>query len=108
MNPPALTSAPDGRPHFVDNRDGNTLDAALRAYLRASREGQQQCVFADVATAYFNLPGFDLLAEEFGKVAQLRLLLGAEPRPEPQWPEPQPPIRADEVHLICWSAIDEA
>ena len=97
MNPPALTPAPDGRPHFVDNRDGNTLDAALRAYLRALREGQQQFVFADVATAYFNLPGFDLLAEEFGKVAQLRLLLGAEPRPEPQWPEPQPGESRDEA-----------
>ncbi len=108
MNPPAVTPAPDRRPHFVDNRDGNTLDAALWAYLRALREGQQQFVFADVATAYFNLPGFDLLAEESGKVAQLRLLLGAEPRPEPQWPEPQPPIRADEVPSICRAAIDEA
>ncbi len=75
----ANAQAPDSRPHFVDNRDGNTLDTALRAYLRALREGQQQFVFADVATPYFNLPGFDLLAEEFGKVAlQVRL--------RPPWP----------------------
>ncbi len=92
-----MSNQPDTRPHFVDNRDGNTLDAALRAYLRALREGQQQFVFADIATAYFNLPGFDLLAEEFSKVAQLRLLLGAEPRPEPQWPEPQPGEARDEA-----------
>jgi len=86
----------DSRPHFVDNRDGNTLDAALRAYLRALREGQQ-AGNVDIATAYFNLPGFDLLAEEFSRVAQLRLLLGAEPRPEPQWPEPQPGESRDDA-----------
>ncbi len=92
-----MSTPQDPRPHFVDNRDGNTLDTALRTYLRALREGQQQFVFADVATAYFNLSGFNLLAEELGHISQLRLLLGAEPRPEPQWPEPQPGESRDEA-----------
>ncbi len=85
--PPGLTAAV--RPHFVDNRNGSTLEAALRGYLQSLRRSAGP-VSVDVATAFFNLPGFDLLAEEFARVERLRLLLGAAPRPEPQWPEPQP------------------
>ena len=70
------------RPYFIDNRGGATLDRALRAYIRKLRE-QEQLVFSlDIATGFFNVPGFDLLAEEFCRTAKMRLLLGAEPRPE--------------------------
>ena len=45
-----MNTQTDLRPHFVDNRYGNTPDASLRTYLRALREGRQQFVFADSAT----------------------------------------------------------
>lgn len=41
----------------MDNREGNTLDVALRAYLRALREGQERASNVDSPTAYFNWPG---------------------------------------------------
>jgi len=77
MNTPK--SPTDFRPYFVDNRNGATLDKALCQHLRALRE-QGQLVFSlDIATAFFNVPGFDLLADEFCHTAKIRLLLGAEP-----------------------------
>lgn len=82
--------APDARPHFVDNRDGLTLDKALCEHLRELRERQQFIFSVDIATAFFNVPGFDLLAEEFYRVPKVRLLLGAEPRPEAERVLPQP------------------
>jgi hypothetical protein len=77
------------RPHFTDNRDGATLAAALRAYLAALR-GRGEPFNVDIATAFFNVPGFDLLAGELEKIPKVRLLLGAEPRPEAERPSPQP------------------
>jgi len=49
----ANNPAPDSRPHFVDNRNGLTLDKALREHRRVLRE-QAQFVFSlDIATAFF-------------------------------------------------------
>lgn len=84
---PALSAR---RPLFVDNRSGNTLDAALCAHLRALRAENAMLWGVDIATAYFNVPGFALIAEELEQVGKVRLLLGAEPRPEATWPERQP------------------
>lgn len=88
MNP--QNPAPDSRPHFVDNRYGLTLDKALCEHLRVLRERQQFVFSLDIATAFFNVPGFDLLADEFCRTAKIRLLLGAEPRPEAERVLPQP------------------
>ncbi len=88
MNSP--NPAPDLRPHFVDNRNGLTLDKALREHLRVLRERQQFVFSLDVATAFFNVPGFDLLADEFCRTAKVRLLLSAEPKPEAERVLPQP------------------
>ncbi|MBM3335985.1 hypothetical protein FJY63_15105, partial [Candidatus Sumerlaeota bacterium] len=72
--------AADTRLHFVDNRDGLTLDAALCAHLAALRQQEQSIGSVDIATAFFNVPGFNLLAEEFCRAPKVRLLLGAEPK----------------------------
>jgi hypothetical protein len=82
--------APDSRPYFVDNRNGVTLDKALCEHLRLLREQAQFIFSLDIATAFFNVPGFDLLADEFCRAAKVRLLLGAEPRPEAERVLPQP------------------
>ena len=71
----------DPRPWLLDNRPGQTLDRA------ASALAAGQAV--DIATGFFTLPGFDLLADGLGKGA-LRLLLGAEQPPEASHSPPSP------------------
>ena len=52
------------KPEFVDNRNGNTLVAALRGHLDWLAATYAQPVELSVATGYFNLGGFALIAEE--------------------------------------------
>jgi len=78
------------KPEFVDNREGNTLAAALRSYWDYLQ--QQGCQVEEVclATGFFNLGGFRLLASLLEEAPRVRLLLGVEPRPEAERPEPDP------------------
>lgn len=84
---PALSSQ---RPLFVDNRDGNTLAAALRGHLGTLRDENKMLWEVCIASAFFNVPGFALLANELERVGKVRLLLGADPRPEARWRDRQP------------------
>ncbi|MCC6151875.1 MAG: helicase [Planctomycetes bacterium] len=61
-------------PFVIDNRDENTMAAVLAAIL-----GQHAGKAVDVATAYFNVQGFNLLRDGLVSVGRLRLLIGAEP-----------------------------
>jgi hypothetical protein len=76
---PALSGA---RPLFVDNRDGNTLAQALRGHLGALLGGQTLPWGLSIASGFFDVPGFDLLADDLERLGTVRLLLGAEARPE--------------------------
>lgn len=78
------------RPVFIDNRDGNTLDRALARHLQALRREKAPLREVCIATAFFSVPGFDLLADELAHVERVRLLLGAEPAPEAARPPRQP------------------
>jgi hypothetical protein len=74
----------------VDNRDGNTLARALCQHLTALHQEHGAALAVDIATAYFNLAGYNLLAGELERTQKVRLLLGAEPRPEAELPQRQP------------------
>lgn len=76
---PALS---DERPLFIDNRHGNTLDRAIIRHLRTLRDEAALPWGMDIATAFFNVHGFNLVARDIEGLARVRLLLGAEPRPE--------------------------
>src|SRR5213592_12910 len=78
------------RPFFIDNREGNTLDRALCKHLAALHQQNGGALSVDIATAYFNLTGFNLLADELERTQKVRLLLGAEPRPEAEFPQRRP------------------
>ncbi|MCS6954546.1 MAG: helicase-related protein [Bryobacteraceae bacterium] len=78
------------KPDFIDNRDGNTLQRALLAYLSAQRQAGDPVEDLWIATAYFNPEGLELLVEETQHVPHIRLLLGADPTPEPLRPVRQP------------------
>jgi hypothetical protein len=64
------------KPEFIDNRGERTLARALRAL--AVEPG---CAGApmDIATAFVNLGGFEVIAEVLESRPALRLLIGAEP-----------------------------
>ncbi len=84
---PALSPT---RPLFIDNRDGNTLDRAIADHLRTLRQEMAVPWEVCIATAFFNVQGFNLLADELEQVAHVRLLLGAEPTPEAVTPLRRP------------------
>ncbi len=86
----SASPTPDPRPFFVDNRNGVTLDQAIRTYLEVLQQDRDMFVSMDIATAFFNVPGFNLIANELSKLQGVRLLLGAEPWPETERPSPQP------------------
>jgi len=76
---PALS---ENRPWFVDNRGGNTLAKAIKNHIRALRGESAILWELSIASAFFTVPGFRLLADEIAHVNEVRLLLGAEPLPE--------------------------
>ena len=78
------------KPEFIDNRNGNTLVAALRGHLEWLQEVYKQPVELSIATGYFNPEGFALIAGKLDAIPRVRLLLGAEPTPPPARPIRKP------------------
>ncbi len=103
---PAL-SAP--RPLFVDNRNGNTLDRAVSRHLCALRAEQAMLWEVCIASAFFNVPGFDLIAADLAQVSKVRLLLGAEPQPEANLPERRPgdPFEPEFTKRLVAGALEQ-
>lgn len=68
------------KPELATNRPGERTADALERFLSfaASLPGNPR---ADIATGYFNLGGYTLLADTLDKFENVRLLLGAEPEP---------------------------
>ncbi|MBX3214349.1 MAG: hypothetical protein KF850_20105 [Labilithrix sp.] len=74
------------KPEFVDNLDGNTLAAALRAYLDELHAKLKEPTTLRIASGYFNPEGFATIADRLARLKEVRLLLGAEPVPPPALP----------------------
>ncbi len=72
---------PDPKPELVTNRDGETVAEALSGFITHAATDFVGGAHLDIATAYFNLGGYALLADALDQVAGVRLLLGAEPTP---------------------------
>jgi hypothetical protein len=71
------------KPELLTNRPGEEVAEGLRRYLAYLRESWKDPYELAVATAYFNLGGYGLLADELDHPAKVRILLGAEP-PDPE------------------------
>ncbi len=99
--------APSMKPSFVDNRGGNTLAAALVAWLKDLRTNGEPPAELCIATAYFNPRGLQLLYDEVRRVGRIRLLLGAEPTPEPLAPRrtPYDPPEPEWTHRRVHNAL---
>ncbi len=82
-------SGPAGQPHaakpeFAANRDGRSVADAVNGFVTHAATGFVGGAHLDVATAYFNVGGYSLLADSLDDVQGTRLLLGAEPKPVEQ------------------------
>ncbi len=71
------------QPEILTNRPGELVGESIRGYLEHLRTSLVQPYELDVATAYFNLGGWQLVAGELDHPQRVRILLGAEP-PDPE------------------------
>jgi hypothetical protein len=62
--------------YVVDNLGGNTAAAILRSHIKSKS-------LCSVASAYFTVSGFELVANQLEQCKNFRLLLGAEPGADP-------------------------
>ncbi|MGV0787574.1 helicase-related protein [Mycolicibacterium sp. XJ2] len=91
------------KPTFLVNRESDTVAAALNGHLRHLRTTLIEPYELIIASAYFNLGGYSLLADELDHPRRVRLLLGAEPEPDDgrlrRLAEPASPARARAASL---------
>lgn len=81
------------KPELLTNRPGEVVADGIRGYLEHLRETLKDPCELAIATAYFNLGGWHLVADELQHPKTIRLLLGAEP------PDPERRVRKlDVVH----------
>lgn len=73
-------------PVFATNRIAPpmTVGEEINRLFRVNREALAAAPSAAIATAYLNPAGFLLVADELEKLPRIRILLGAEPIPDPQ------------------------
>jgi superfamily II DNA or RNA helicase len=71
------------QPEILTNRPGELVGESIRSYLEHLRTSLVQPYELDIATAYFNLGGWQLVADELDHPGRVRILLGAEP-PDPE------------------------
>ncbi|MDE0116484.1 MAG: helicase-related protein [bacterium] len=69
------------KPELAVNREGQTVASALNGFISHAATGFVGGACLDVATAYFNVGGYSLLADSLDHATGVRLLLGAEPSP---------------------------
>ena len=69
-------------PVFATNRpsSGETVADAINTMFAGVREKHREPPEIDLATAYLNPAGFDLIADEVERAPAVRILLGAEPQ----------------------------
>ena len=90
------------KPELAVNRAGGTVAVALNSFIREPTTHRVGGAGVDIATAYFNVGGYALLADALDQATHTRLLLGAEPTPPEQRPRPL----GRESHLPARAARD--
>ena len=76
------------KPELAVNRAGHTVAKTLNNFIREPTTHRVGGAGVDIATAYFNVGGYALLADALDQATCTRLLLGAEPTPPEQRPRP--------------------
>jgi hypothetical protein len=97
-----VSSPPGPKPTFLTNRDDESVAQQLNAHLSHLRTTLIEPYELAIASAYFNVGGYRLLADELDHARRVRLLLGAEPEAAlrlRRLDEPASPARARAVQL---------
>ena len=79
-----MTSSDSGglaKPELAVNRDGGTVADALSGFITHAATDFVGGARLDIATAYFNIGGYMLLADSLDQLNGARILVGAEPTP---------------------------
>ncbi|MCY4078502.1 MAG: helicase-related protein [Acidobacteria bacterium] len=87
-----LSKVAEPKPELATNRAGRTVAEALSGYITHAATAFVGGARLDIASAYFNVGGYSLLADSLDHLTGARLLLGAEPTP----PERRPRTLGDE------------
>ena len=74
------------KPELATNRAGRTVAEALNGYITHAATEFVGGARLDIASAYFNVGGYSLLADSLDQLNGARLLLGAEPTPPERRP----------------------
>ncbi|MDE0115640.1 MAG: SNF2-related protein, partial [bacterium] len=69
------------KPELAVNRGEQTVAGALNGFISHAATGFVGGACLDIATAFFNVGGYSLLADSLDRATGVRLLLGAEPMP---------------------------
>ena len=69
------------KPELALNRAGRTVAESLSGFITHAATGFVGGASVDIATAYFNVGGYSLLADALDHATGVRLLLGAVPQP---------------------------
>ena len=96
----------EGKPELALNRGTETVAAALSGFISGAATGLVGGTRIDIATAYFNVGGYVLIADSLDDARETRLLLGAEPEPAENRPrrlsvEPVRPLSALRARLLA-------
>ena len=94
----------EDKPELALNRGDSTVAAALNGFISGAASGLVGGSRIDIATAYFNVGGYMLVADSLDAARETRLLLGAEPeaaenRPRRLAAEPSRPRSALRARL---------
>jgi superfamily II DNA or RNA helicase len=84
-------------PVFVDNQRENTLASAVKQAWASVQANGGTVGELCIATGFFNLGGYRLLAEVLEAAPRVRILLGVEPRPEAERPLAAPGQTPEEL-----------
>ena len=76
-----MTSSGEAKPELAVNQHGSTVAGALNGLISHAADVFAHDVRLDIATAYFNVGGYSLIADSLDKLHSVRLLIGAEPSP---------------------------
>ena len=69
----------DPKPELAVNRAGKTVADALNGFITHAATGFVGGTSLDIATAFFNVGGYSLIADSLDQLRSVRILLGAEP-----------------------------
>jgi len=75
-----MTQADGGRPEFATNDPSSQQTVAGAVNEMIDFEAHRPGLNVAIASAYFNVPGWCLIAEQMKRVGLVRLMLGAEPQ----------------------------